>query len=249
MMSAAAAGAVGRALHLRFQGPQLAAADGKRGRCLSRSQEPARDRHPLRTDRGADRSARRTAAEQRTRHPARGSVARSAGPLRDRGGRNAFAVLHTGARVVFSRWAHYNALAERLLADTDLKVVLFTGDPDLRAKLSPGLAGSDRLVIVDGLLPFDEFRRAAVPSARSMSAMIRGRSTSPRCAACRWSASIPRASTGANGARSTAASSSRARCRVRAARSITTWTNAGRDFVCVKAITLDDVYGAVRRYV
>ena len=68
-----------------------------------------------------------------------------------------FAALHTGARVVWSRWTHYLELASRLLKDTDLKVVLFTEDPGLRNNLPPDLAGSDRLIILDGHLPFDDF--------------------------------------------------------------------------------------------
>ena len=68
-----------------------------------------------------------------------------------------FAVLHTGARIVWSRWAHFLELASRLLRDTDLKVAIFTGDPELRNNLPPDLQGSDRLIILDGQLPFDDF--------------------------------------------------------------------------------------------
>ncbi len=68
-----------------------------------------------------------------------------------------FAALHTGARIVWSRWAHYPQLASRLLTDTDLKVVYFTDDASFRNGLPADLAASDRLVILDKQLPFDVF--------------------------------------------------------------------------------------------
>ena len=68
-----------------------------------------------------------------------------------------FAVLHTGARIVWSRWAHFLKLASRLLQDTKLKVALFTDNADLRNNLPPDLAGSDRFIILDKQLPFDDF--------------------------------------------------------------------------------------------
>ena len=71
-----------------------------------------------------------------------------------------FAVLHTGARIVFSRWPHYLELAARLHADTALKIVLFTGDPNLRAGLPADVRDSDRFVVLDRQLPFDEFDAA-----------------------------------------------------------------------------------------
>lgn len=68
-----------------------------------------------------------------------------------------FAVLHDGARLPFSRWPHYRALAQMLVAQNDLKVVLLTDDPLLRDALPPELAGSERFVLVDGRLSFDDF--------------------------------------------------------------------------------------------
>ena len=68
-----------------------------------------------------------------------------------------FAVLHTGARIAFSRWPSYPALAARLIADTELKVVLITDDPELRPSLDPDLVGSPRFQLLDQRLPFDDF--------------------------------------------------------------------------------------------
>jgi ADP-heptose:LPS heptosyltransferase/tetratricopeptide (TPR) repeat protein len=73
------------------------------------------------------------------------------------GANDRFVVMHDGARLAFSRWPHYAALAEQVLAETDLKLILLTDDPAMRATLSSELAGSDRFHLVDGRLQFDEF--------------------------------------------------------------------------------------------
>jgi ADP-heptose:LPS heptosyltransferase/Flp pilus assembly protein TadD len=70
---------------------------------------------------------------------------------------DAFAVLHTGARLKFSQWPHYDVLASMLLERTGLKVVMLTDDPEKRAKLPRDLAISDRFQLLDGRLPFDDF--------------------------------------------------------------------------------------------
>jgi len=68
-----------------------------------------------------------------------------------------FAVLHMGARVAFSRWPHFPLLAEMLLAETDLNVVLMTEDPQVRATLPAALLASDRVVFLERRLTFDDF--------------------------------------------------------------------------------------------
>jgi ADP-heptose:LPS heptosyltransferase len=68
-----------------------------------------------------------------------------------------FVVLHDGARLPFSRWPHYPELAAMILAETDLKLVLLTDDPNLRTALPPELAQADRFHLIDGRLQFDEF--------------------------------------------------------------------------------------------
>jgi ADP-heptose:LPS heptosyltransferase len=68
-----------------------------------------------------------------------------------------FAVLHTGARLKFSQWPHYDTLAGIILERTDLKVVMMTDDPLRRSKLPRALTASDRFRLLDQRLPFDDF--------------------------------------------------------------------------------------------
>lgn len=68
-----------------------------------------------------------------------------------------FVVLHTGARLVFSRWPHYDKLAATILDRTDVKVVMMTDDRAMRARLPPQLTASDRFQLLDQRLPFDDF--------------------------------------------------------------------------------------------
>lgn len=68
-----------------------------------------------------------------------------------------FVILHTGARVVFSRWAHYPELARRLLAQTDLKVVMLSEDKTTRDTLAPELLSNSRFQVLDQRLDFDDF--------------------------------------------------------------------------------------------
>ena len=68
-----------------------------------------------------------------------------------------FVVLHAGARIEFSRWPYYQALARLYLQNTDMTVLLITDDPDARGSLSEDLAGSARFRLLDRRLPFDDF--------------------------------------------------------------------------------------------
>ena len=68
-----------------------------------------------------------------------------------------FAVLHTGARLKFSRWPYYDKLASMILDKTDLKVVVMSDDPLTRSKLPPELEASGRFQLLDKRLPFDDF--------------------------------------------------------------------------------------------
>jgi ADP-heptose:LPS heptosyltransferase len=68
-----------------------------------------------------------------------------------------FAVLHTGARLKFSHWPHYDKLASMILGATDLKVVMMTDDPLRRSRLAAELAACDRFQLLDQRLPFDDF--------------------------------------------------------------------------------------------
>ena len=73
------------------------------------------------------------------------------------GGEGEFAVLHTGARLKFSQWPYYDALASIIIERTDLKVVMMTDDPAKRAKLPRRLLNSDRFQLLDKRVPFDDF--------------------------------------------------------------------------------------------
>jgi ADP-heptose:LPS heptosyltransferase len=68
-----------------------------------------------------------------------------------------FAVLHTGARIGFSRWPHYGELCARLLKATDLKIVIITEDPLFSATLSDDIINDPRVLFLDRRLPFDHF--------------------------------------------------------------------------------------------
>jgi ADP-heptose:LPS heptosyltransferase len=73
------------------------------------------------------------------------------------GAEDRFAVLHMGARVEFSRWPSYPALASLLLEHTDLKIVFMTEDPAVRATMPTELLASDRVIYLEHRLTFDQF--------------------------------------------------------------------------------------------
>ncbi len=68
-----------------------------------------------------------------------------------------FVVLHTGARVVFSRWPHYNEIASRILEQSDAKVVMLSEDKNVRSSLPAQLLNNERFQIIDSKIPFDDF--------------------------------------------------------------------------------------------
>ena len=68
-----------------------------------------------------------------------------------------YAVLHTGARLRFSRWPHYADLAALLLARTSLDLVVVSDDPAFGLSLDPGLRADPRLRLIEERLPFDTF--------------------------------------------------------------------------------------------
>lgn len=67
-----------------------------------------------------------------------------------------FILLHAGARLAYSRWPHFAALARLLLERTDAQIVLFThGDAEAPGDLPPEQRA--RLIRIDHALPFAEF--------------------------------------------------------------------------------------------
>lgn len=63
-----------------------------------------------------------------------------------------FVVLHTGARLAFSRWPGFGGLANLLLERTDYTIVLMGEDV-----LSVAAMASDRVRVIHGLMPFEDF--------------------------------------------------------------------------------------------
>lgn len=159
-----------------------------------------------------------------------------------------YAVLHTGARIIFSRWAHYTELAARLYRDTFLKIVIFTDDPDLRLSFPDDIAASDRIIIIDRQLPFDDF-----DAMLSFCSIYVGNDSGPKhLASLRGVPVVSIHSARINwsewGQEHTGAIVTRkipcAGCLI-----YHDVDECGKDFACVTAITLDDVYAVVRRYV
>ncbi len=68
-----------------------------------------------------------------------------------------YVIVHTGARVIFSRWAHYSTLTQRILDRTDCKVVMLSENPETRNELPQGLANDPRFQLLDQRLDFDDF--------------------------------------------------------------------------------------------
>jgi ADP-heptose:LPS heptosyltransferase len=67
-----------------------------------------------------------------------------------------YILLHAGARIGFSHWPHYPALARLLLERTDRHVVLLTENASLGSMLPLELRDSDRFLLIDRRLPFNE---------------------------------------------------------------------------------------------
>jgi ADP-heptose:LPS heptosyltransferase/tetratricopeptide (TPR) repeat protein len=66
-----------------------------------------------------------------------------------------YVVLHTGARLQFSRWPHYPKLARLVLERTELAVILISEGPALMAGLRPDVLEHERFRLIDQALPFD----------------------------------------------------------------------------------------------
>ena len=68
-----------------------------------------------------------------------------------------YAVVHDGARLLFSRWPYFNALAEAILRETDLDVVMLRDDQSKGHGLSDALAASERFRLMPPRLTYDGF--------------------------------------------------------------------------------------------
>ena len=159
-----------------------------------------------------------------------------------------FVVMHTGARLVFSRWPHYNALAALILARTDLKVVMLTDDPADRAALPPDLAASGRFMLVDRRPSFDAFDALV-----SFSAAFVGNDSGPKHLAALRGAKVVSLHMARNnwnewGQETTGFVISRkvpcAGCSIHHEPE-----ECGKDFVCIATIKPDEVFDAVMRLI
>jgi ADP-heptose:LPS heptosyltransferase len=65
-----------------------------------------------------------------------------------------YAVIHTGARLFFSRWPGFEALVHMLLDRTDLEVIVLGENESFGAGLGP--AQRARLHVISGTLPFEQ---------------------------------------------------------------------------------------------
>jgi ADP-heptose:LPS heptosyltransferase/tetratricopeptide (TPR) repeat protein len=68
-----------------------------------------------------------------------------------------YVVLHCGARLAFSRWPGFGVLAGMLLEQTDLHVIAMTETSDTADDFAPEHAGSSRLHLMSGKMPFEDF--------------------------------------------------------------------------------------------
>lgn len=159
-----------------------------------------------------------------------------------------FVVLHTGARVIFSRWAHYAQLAAKLLAETDLKVVMLSEDKNTRSELPLALQSDPRFQVVDKRLDFNDF-----DALLSFCACFVGNDSGPKHLASLRGSNVvslhtARINWGEWGQELTGTILHRqvpcAGCHV-----YNDPEECGRDIVCVSKISVDEVWTAMLPYV
>jgi len=68
-----------------------------------------------------------------------------------------YAVIHSGARLAYTRWPHFDALVRMLLDRTTLRIILFSDDPPTAAKIVEAAGTTDRLHVIAGQIPFADF--------------------------------------------------------------------------------------------
>jgi ADP-heptose:LPS heptosyltransferase len=68
-----------------------------------------------------------------------------------------YAVIHAGARLAYTRWPHFDVLVAMLIAQTDLRILLFSDDAPTAERIVAAAGGSDRLQVIAGQIPFAHF--------------------------------------------------------------------------------------------
>lgn len=157
-----------------------------------------------------------------------------------------FIVLHQGARLAFARWPYYGQLAARIIERTGFKVVVITNDADFIAGLPEQVTQSDRVTVIDRMLPFDVFDALV-----SYCAVFVGNDSGPRQLATLRGAQVVAIHTGRQNwsewgqensgyiiSRKTPCSG----CHLHHFQG-----ECGKGFVCIRNITVDEVYGAVEK--
>ena len=158
-----------------------------------------------------------------------------------------YAIVHTGARVIFSRWAHYNELTQRILDRHRCKVVMLSEDPTTRASLPVAIAHNPRFQLLDRRLDFDDF-----DALLSFCSAFVGNDSGPKHLASLRGSNVvslhtARINWGEWGQEQTGSIISRqvpcAGCHI-----YHDAEECGRDYVCVTNISVDEVYGAMKPY-
>ena len=158
-----------------------------------------------------------------------------------------YVVLHGGARVIFSRWAHYPALARLLLERTRYKVVLISEDVGFGDTIPADLLADERLIFLPKRLSFDVFD-AFISFAK---AMVGNDSGPKHLAALRgtnvvtiFTARINWAEWGQENIGSII--SRKVPCQGCAI--FHDAEECGKDFACIRDIGLEEVYTALEQY-
>ena len=162
------------------------------------------------------------------------------------GANDKFVVLHAGSRIKFTRWPYFAQLAERLLRETDVKVVVMAEDRALETQLAGRDLPADRVIFISGRIPFDHFDALA-----SFAASFVGNDSGPKhLAALRGANSISLHSARQNwtewGQSPTGAVISRnvpcAGCALHH-----NPEECAKGVVCITGITVDEVFGEMRK--
>lgn len=155
-----------------------------------------------------------------------------------------YALIHTGARLFFSRWPDFEELARLLLERTALKLVVLGEEPSFGASLPPALR--ERLLIVSGMLPFDR-----LDALMANAAVFIGNDSGPKhLAALRGvpvvSIHIPRNNWSEWGQEMTGLIITRrvpcAGCGI-----APDGTDCGKNYPCIRRVTAEEVFAAVGR--
>jgi ADP-heptose:LPS heptosyltransferase len=159
-----------------------------------------------------------------------------------------FVILHAGARAAFSRWPHYLALAELLIRDEGLHVIMMANDASDEPRISDALRASGRFQLIHRRLDFDDF-----DALISFCSVFVGDDSGPKHLASLRGAKVVSVQTARNnwmewGQDSTGFIVTRkvpcAGCLIQTDLEA---QECGRDFVCLTAINAEEVLAAVNQ--